>query len=95
MARTIRAGDTSRLPEVDEPLGLLMMAITMSVPEIDEENLFDLIDELVARFGSIEAATTAMKSGEVALGSRSNDDRSQSMAPRHSPSKRLYGHPLQ
>ena len=68
MARTIRAGDTSKLTEVKDPLALLMATIVMSVPEIDQENLFDLVDQLVVQCGSIEAATAAVRSGEVAFG---------------------------
>jgi hypothetical protein len=67
MAKTIRAGDTSKLTAVKDPLALLMATIVMSVPEIDQENLFDLVDQLVVQCGSIEAATAAVKSGEVAF----------------------------
>ena len=68
MVTTIRAADTSKLPQVKDPLGQLMAVIIMSVAEIDQENLFDLIDQLMSRFDSIEAAVAAVKSGEVSFG---------------------------
>jgi len=69
MVTTIRAADTSKLPQVKDPLGRQLMAvIIMLVAEIDQENLFDLIDQLVSRFDSIEAAVAAVKSGEVSFG---------------------------
>jgi hypothetical protein len=68
MATTIRTADPSKLSEVKDPLDQLMAAIIMAVAQIDQENLFDLVDQLVLRCGSIEAAVTAVKSGEVAFG---------------------------
>ena len=47
------------------PLEKLMAEIVIAVPQIDRENLFDLVDQLVEDCGSIEEATEAIKSGAI------------------------------
>ncbi len=51
-----------------KPLALLMAEIIAAVSTIERENLFELVDRLVMDCGSIEAATAALKSGEIKLG---------------------------
>jgi hypothetical protein len=47
------------------PLAKLMAGIVAAVSELDQENLFDLADQLVLRFGSVEAALAAVEAGDV------------------------------
>ncbi len=50
------------------PVGVLMAEIVHRVGQIDQENLFSIVDQLVEKYGSLKTAITAVKTGEVQFG---------------------------
>jgi hypothetical protein len=73
MAATIRITENfERLADAHRselgPEENLMLEIIAAVREIDQENLFDLMDQLGGKYGSIEQATAAIRTGEAQFG---------------------------